>query len=364
MKKDLNLQLFADAGTLVNATDGYVNAYDGQTGAFPSGGGMTSTMKTFYDTELLENARPELIHTQFARHQPLPAGRGKTVEWRKWNTLADADELTEGVIPTGQKFGQSAVNQALTQYGTYVSVSDQLELHALDDVILGAAEELGASAGSTQDKLVRDVAAAGTNVQYCDKVAAGGAHTAVTSRAGLDLTAKLTPDEVNKAVTLLKRLKAPKIDGKYVAIIHPSVAYDLRSSDAWIEAHKYAGVTELFTGEIGELHGVRFIETTEAKIFNDSSCPIKTAADESKGTAAEYYSVYATLFLGKDAYGMIDPEGGNLEMIIKDKSQAGGPLNQFSTLGYKFSSASKILYQDRMVRVESCGKYSDTDEEN
>ena len=61
---------------------------------------------------------------------------------------------------------------------------------------------------------------------------------------------------------------------------------------------------------------------------------------------------------------MIDPEGGNLEMIIKDKSQAGGPLNQFSTLGYKFSSAAKILYQDRMVRVESCGKYSDTDEEN
>ena len=364
MNQNLNLQLFADAGTLVNATGSYVNAYDGQTTAFPSGGGMTSTMKTFYDTELLENARPELIHTQFARRQPLPAGRGKTVEWRKWNTLADADELTEGVIPTGQKFGQSAVNQALTQYGTYVSVSDQLELHALDDVILGAAEELGASAGSTQDKLVRNVAAAGTNVQYCDKVAAGGAHTAVTSRAGLDLTAKLTPDEVNKAVTLLKRLKAPKIDGKYVAIIHPSVAYDLRSSDAWIEAHKYAGVTELFTGEIGELHGVRFIETTEAKIFNDSSCPVKTAANESAGTPAEYYSVYATLFLGKDAYGMIDPEGGNLEMIIKDKGQVGGPLNQFSTLGYKFSSAAKILYEDRMVRVESCGAYSAEDEAN
>ncbi|MFR0864224.1 MAG: N4-gp56 family major capsid protein, partial [Oscillospiraceae bacterium] len=260
--------------------------------------------------------------------------------------------------------GQSAVTQAITQYGTYVSVSDQLELHAIDDVILGAAEELGASAGTTQDKLVRNVAAAGTNVQYCDKVGTNGAHTAVTSRAGLDTTAKLTPDEVNKAVTLLKKLKAPKIDGKYIAIIHPSVAYDLRSSEAWIEAHKYAGLTELFTGEIGELHGVRFIETTEAKIFNSEGCPVKTAADESKGTPAVYYSVYATLFLGKDAYGMIDPEGGNLEMIIKDKGQVGGPLNQFSTLGYKFSSAAKILYEDRMVRVESCGAYSAEDEAN
>ena len=447
MHQEMDLQLFADAGTLVNAGGNYVNAYTGEKTAFPEGGGMTASMKTFYDTELLENARPELIHTQFARKQVLPAGRGKTVEWRKWNTLEDAGALTEGVIPTGQKFGQSAVTQAVTQYGTYVSVSDQLELHAIDDVILGAAEELGASAGTTQDKLVRNVVVAGTNVQYCDKVGTNGAltegviptgqkfgqsavtqavtqygtyvsvsdqlelhaiddvilgaaeelgasagttqdklvrnvvvagtnvqycdkvgtngaHTAVTSRAGLDTTAKLTPDEVNKAVTLLKKLKAPKIDGKYVAIIHPSVAYDLRSSDAWVEAHKYAGITELFTGEIGELHGVRFIETTEAKVFNGEGCPVKTAADESNGTPAEYYSVYATLFLGKDAYGMIDPEGGNMEMIIKDKGQVGGPLNQFSTLGYKFSSAAKILYQDRMVRVESCGAYSAEDEAN
>lgn len=72
------------------------------------------------------------------------------------------------------------MTQAITQYGTYVSVSDQLELHAIDDVILGAAEELGASAGTTQDKLLRNVAAAGTNVQYCDKVGTNGAHTAVT----------------------------------------------------------------------------------------------------------------------------------------------------------------------------------------
>lgn len=87
MHQEMDLQLFADAGTLVNAGGNYVNAYTGETTAFPEGGGMTASMKTFYDTELLENARPELIHTQFARKQVLPAGRGKTVEWRKWNTL-------------------------------------------------------------------------------------------------------------------------------------------------------------------------------------------------------------------------------------------------------------------------------------
>ena len=191
LKQELNLQLFADAGTLVNASGNYVNAYSGETSAFPDGGGMTASMKTFYDTELLENARPELIHTQFARKQALPAGRGKTVEWRKWNTLEDAGALTEGVIPTGQKFGQSAVTQAITQYGTYVSVSDQLELHAIDDVILGAAEELGASAGTTQDKLVRNVAAAGTNVQYCDK---GGTISVSAAGTKKNVTVSVTND--------------------------------------------------------------------------------------------------------------------------------------------------------------------------
>jgi len=356
--------LAPDAGTLVNATDTYVNAYTGDKTAFSAPNDLSSAMKTYYDTELLENARPNFVHAQFARKQALPKGRGKKVEWRKWNTLADASALQEGVIPTGQKFGQSSMVGAILQYGTYVTVSDQLELHSIDDVILGATEELGASAGTTQDKLVRDVLAAGTNVQYADKIGTGDVHTAVTTRSGMDTTSRLTPTEVNKAVTTLKKQHVPTINGKYVAIIHPSVAYDLRQSKEWIEAHKYASVTELFNGEIGELHGVRFIETTEAKIWNNSTCPVKTAAGSGGTPAATYYSVYSTLFLGKDAFGMIDPEGGSLEMIIKTRREVGGPLDQFSTLGYKFSTATKILYQERMLRVESLSEYSGTDEAN
>lgn len=351
----IGFQFFGDAGTLVNATGNYVNASTGATTEFSGADTLSATMKTFYDTQLLENARPELVHAQFAGKQALPRNHGKTVEWRKWNTLKDAETLTEGVIPTGQKLGQSAMTASIEQMGTYVSVSDQLELHALDNVILGATEELGASSGTSIDKRVRNVVVAGTNVQYCDKVA-DGVHTAVTSRANLDETCLLTPDEVNKAVTTLKKLKAPRINGKYVAIIHPSVAYDLRSSKEWIEAHKYAATTELFNGEIGELHGVRFVETTEAKIFNDSTCPTKGS-----GT---YYSVYATLFLGKDAYRMVDPEGGNLQMIVKSKSEIGGPLDQFSTVGYKCEMATKIVYEERMVRVESRSSYSAADPAN
>ena len=107
---------------------------------------------------------------------------------------------------------------------------------------------------------------------------------------------------------------------------------------------------------------MRFIESTNQKIWNDSTCPVKTEA--ASGNPAVYYSVYATLVMGKDAFAMIDPDGGNMEMIVKTKDEAGGPLNQFSTVGYKYEGAAKILYEDRMVRIESLSAYSATDPAN
>lgn len=352
------LQMFADAGTLVNATGNYVNAYDGTTTAFDSKYTLNGELKTFYDTELLENARVEMYYAQFAKKQALPKNRGKTVEWRKWNTFAKASQLTEGVIPTGQKFGMSSLTGAINQYGTYASITDQLELHAYDDVILGATEEMGASAAETQETLIRDGLLAGTNVLYCDNVTSGGT-TTPTSCDGMGASdtngwALLTPDMVAKAVTKMKKDRVPAINGKYVAVVHPSVAYDLRRSDEWIEAHKYAATQQIFNGEIGELHGMRFIEDVFAPVLTGSGYQ-----NEDGG------ATYATYCFGKDAFGIIDPDGGALQMIIHDKDEIGGPLNQFSTIGYKFeTNGCTILYPERVLRVMSVSSYSATDEAN
>ncbi len=76
-------------------------------------------------------------------------------------------------------------------------------------------------------------------------------------------------------------------------------------------------------------------------------------------------AAYATFVFGKDAFGIIDPEGGGLEMIVHDKGEIGGPLNQFSTIGYKLeSNGATILYPERVLRVMSCSTFSGTDETN
>ena len=74
---------------------------------------------------------------------------------------------------------------------------------------------------------------------------------------------------------------------------------------------------------------------------------------------------YATYFFGKDAFGIVDPEGGALEMIVKTKEQVGGPLNQFSTVGYKLeTNGATILYPERLLRIMSCSSYSSSDSAN
>ena len=356
----MNLQLFAEAGTAVNATGSMVNAYTGETSAY-TGNGFSGELKTFYDTELLENARAEMFYAQFAKHQALPANHGVTVEWRKFNTFARASVLQEGVIPTGQQFGMSVKTGVINQYGTYTAVSDKLETRAYDDVILGATEEMGASAAETQEVLIRDALLTNTNVMYCDNITletgaiAGATPTSpALMEASATVMSMLTPAMVAKAVTKLKKDRVPKINGKYAAVIHPSVAHDLRNHKDWVEVHKYAATTEIFNGEIGELHGCRFVEDTFAPVLGGADYKNKA------GTVT-----YATYFFGKDGFGIIDPAEGGLQMIIKDKEVAGGPLNQFSTIGYKFeSNGATMLYTERVLRLMSCSSYSAIDEVN
>lgn len=232
-----------------------------------TGNDLSVEMKTYYDMRLIDEAGPNLVHQQFGQKRPIPKGSGKTIEFRKFSKLAKATTpISEGVTPVGKKLNATATTATVEQYGDYIVQSDVLELTALDNTILEATKLLGQQAGLTLDTIVRDILVTGTNVSYADAVS-GGVATAVTSRYQLTGNCKLTVDMVEQVVTKLKAQNAPTINGYYVAIVHPHVVYDLRRDPEWIDAHKYAQPDELYNGEIGQIAGVRFVESTEAKIF-------------------------------------------------------------------------------------------------
>ena len=329
------------------------------------------------------------------------------------------------MTPDGSGISVSYITKDLAQYGDYTTVSDMLDLTAIDDVVLEITDRHGSNMGLTLDTVTRNEIQQGNQVIYAPQKKADGTSAEVLSRYALDGTCKMTSELVAKAATQLKKMNAPTFDGKYVCIIHPSVAFDLRQDEAWIAAHQYAAATELFSGEIGELHGVRFVETTEAKIYrgedlaqNARTLTVSGAAANStevsftggtvaadalagryvliggqrvkvkSNTAAKLVleqavtatdkaviypgeggkdgcAVYGCLFLGKGAYGVVDLSEGT-EVIVKPRGSSGtaDPLDQRSSVGWKGVHAAAILYDEYMVRVECGSSYSGEDKAN
>lgn len=376
---------------------------------------LSAEMKEFYDMTLLDEAGPKLVHEQFGQKRPIPKNHGKTIEFRKYAPLAKATQpLTEGVTPDGKKLVVTTITATVNQYGDFVPLTDMLKLTALDNNVLEATKLLGRQAGLTMDTVVRDAMNTGLNVSYASSWS-GTTETVHANRYSLTADSKLTVLEVQKAVRKLKRKNAPKFaDGNYVCILHPDAAFDLMRDPDWVAPHNYVDTDNMYNGELGKIAGVRFVESTEAKIFkgdnllnagtrdlvissnaasgatsvsigqtltahalkgrqviigssrytvSDNTANAITlssglTAEASSGDyvypgegGAEGIAVYSCLFIGEGAYGVTDIEGGGLETIIKQPTD---PLNQRSTVGWKGIKVAEILIDDYMVRLE-CG---------
>lgn len=397
----LNLQLFAEVMTTL----------------LP---GMAPEMKTHYDNTLIDVVSPALVHDQFAQKRPIPQGSGKKIEFRRFLSLAKAmTPLTEGVPPAGNSLTVITIESEIAQYGDFVRLSDMLQLTAIDDNIVQATKALGNQAGLTLDTVTRNAMHKGTNVSYAPRVTNDGTEFEVLSRKDLTMDSKITVDFVEQIVAKLKASNAPKIDGKYVAIVHPYVTYQLRRDPEWIKTHDYKADTKLFTNEVGEWCNVRFVESTEAKIY----CGANLASDARTLTAttvsgqtitftggtvevdslvgrqiliggqkctvtantattitvkenvvaagdgaviypgeggADGLAVFGCLFLGDNAYGVTEVTGGGLEVILKQLGSGGtnDPLNQVSSVGWKATKTAKILVEEYLVRAECTCKYS------
>lgn len=289
--------------------------------------------KKFYVRTLLERLKPELFLYSDAMKKKLPKNQGKTVNWRKFNSLpAQKVPLTEGKTPDGRDLDVAQIEAVLKQYGDYVVTSDELQMTGIDPVVTEASELCGEQAALTVELILAEKLFSGTNVMF-----AGGK----TSRTALTKTDVITANDVKKARRQLKRKNARKFsDGYYHAIIDPDMTYDLTNDPQWQDVAKYAKPETMLKGEIGRMHGFRFMEAT--------------AFEAVEGSAG--VQVHTALFYGKDSYGAVDLEKGNgrPDIIVKQLGSAGtnDPLNQRGSIGWKLPFSCEILQPDALISFE------------
>lgn len=305
--------------------------------------GLSTEMKTFYESTLIDNAEPSLVHDQFGDDYPIDPNKGKTIEFRRFSPLAKAmTPIVEGVLPAGNSLNVTKITAEVFQYGDFTRLTDVLRLTAIDNVILQTTKLHGNQAGRTLDTVTRDILCGGTQVRYAPTE--DGA--AVTSRSTLDATCRLTPDLIYLAAADLAALNTPKIDGSYVAIIHPYTKYDLMRTPEWISTSQYGKVEQYFRGEIGMIGNVRFVESSEAKIWTGGTCP-------------EGLAVFGTIVLGANAYGVTSIKGAGMEIIVKPQGYA-DELNLISSVGWKAMKTAERLVETSILRIESTSAYSAT----
>ena len=297
-------------------------------------GNLTAEQKTFYDRTLLSRLLPNLTFLKYGQKRPMPKNEGDTINFRRFNSLTvPAASLTEGETPDGTTLSITAVTATVAQEGNWVRLSDKISMVGIDPVLTESAALMGENAAKTLETRCADVIFKGTSQQF-----AGGAASAAAIAAGKIVNS----EEIKKAVRTLRNNNAEPVEGGYyIGFCDPSVAYDLQNDALWQDISKYNGAENIMKGEIGRIHGVRFILTT--------MCPTD-AKTASAGT------LHKTLIVGKDAYGVVDVNGSSKpEIIIKPTGSAGteDPLNQRASVGWKAMAVTVRLQELAMVCIQS-----------
>ena len=295
-------------------------------------GTLSNEMMTFLVNTFLERSQAQNIHAEGAKKRTHSANSGKTMTWNRYTPLAAATTaLTEATNPSETNIASSTVSATLAEYGAFDKISSLLYGTSIDRAAKEKVEVMAQNASETHDTLVRNELYTGATTQFANS------KTALTAVASTDI---LTVADVRKAVRTLKKNNALTYgDGYFLGKIGPDTSFDLMNDSVWVNAHTYKDGSELYKGEVGKLHRVRFLE-----------------ASSNQRSEASTVTVYSNFFHGQEAIGVVDLSGGeNMKLIIKnpDAGDTSNPLNMFLTIGWKSVFATKTLNANWLVNVKS-----------
>lgn len=267
---------------------------------------LDNHVRAVYSKEILFKAQPVMKFMQFAKVKTeLGVEPGLTIQMMTYNNLKRGGALTEGTHMKTQSMSSTMKSITVTEYGNALAFSELSFRSSFTDLMEDATKLLGNDYAITLDLLLRDVALSAPNVVYAREKGEAMPENREALKHGL------TVCTVKDVTELLATNNTPKFSGQYyIGFIHPHQSRELRDDPNWIDASKYAQPDALFTGEIGRLEDVRFIETT-------SMCNGAVAEGHEAYKAdlkANEKPVYQAVIFGEDYYGFAEA----LEVELRD----------------------------------------------
>ncbi len=311
--------------------------------------GITDQIQRYLDKKLLTQTLKSIVLDQFAYKAPLPGKAGhKTIKFFRYPEPSTTDVLgvTEGTLRTldqSKQLSLTTVDVSLAQFGQTVTISDLLSATELFSTMEQATVQNGQDAALKVDSELRDVLGESTAIG----LRFAGAATDYATVGGTDDA--MTALDILDAATELRVNNARPSGGYFTAIMAPEVSRDLMNDDDWLEASKYGNPDNLFKGEVGRYMGVRVVSTTNP--FRQTTQHVYAASGAN----------YSTFVVGDQSYGGVDlttMSAYSPKMIISQGADKSDPLNQYTTVGFKFYYGAAIINAAHAVNICSVTNYS------
>lgn len=338
-------------------------------------GDISPAVAAYSVVRMLKRGMPYLHLEKFGQTYPLPTNSTQTAKFRRYflsgatgsagsGNPANAfyvpvatTPLVEGVTPAGSKLANQDYTVTLAQYGDYVTITDVVEDTHTDPVLQQATDILGEQAAITVETLRYNVLKAGTNVFYAGNVA--GRSSVVTAIDIADqrrVTTALNRQNAKKITQIVASspdYNTKSVEASYVAVCHPDCETDIRKLTGFKPVADYGPHTTPWEGEIGSCEQVRYLTSTVIAPVPDVG---GTAVTNSLRytTANTACDIYPILYFGRDAFGIVPLKGKSsmTPMVVNPKPAAGDPLAQRGTVGWKLWTATVILQEAWMARLE------------
>jgi len=332
-------------------------------------GDISPAVASYATVRMLTRAFPLLQLERFGQAYPLPTNNTQTAKFRRYflsGTTGAAgsgsgdfyipvatNPLVEGVTPTGNMLSNQDYTVTVAQYGDYVTITDVVMDTHTDPVLQQATDILGEQAALTVETLRFNVLKAGTNVFYANNV--GGRSSVVTAISLADqrrVTTALNRQnakKITRVVASTADFNTKSVEAAYMGVVHPDLETDIRTMAGFKPVADYGPHTSPMEGEIGSVEQVRYLSSTVIAPW-----PELGGAKGALRGGTTNADVYPVLYFARDAFGLVPLKGKSsiTPMVVNPKPSPGDPLAQRGTVGWKLWTATVILQEAFMARLE------------